>query len=44
MSMPELPMDDDERQPFVSDLDRVRVPKLIGRDGAPSSRLPFEES
>ncbi len=28
--MPELPLDDDERNAFVSHLHRVRMPELVG--------------
>jgi hypothetical protein len=30
--VPELPLDHDERDPFVRHLDRVRVPQLVRRE------------
>ena len=38
MGMPELALDDRERDPFVRHLDRVRVPELMWRAPTPDSR------
>jgi hypothetical protein len=35
--MPELPLDDDERDAFVRHLDRVSVPELMRREPPPDA-------
>jgi hypothetical protein len=37
--MPELPLDNRQRNPFVRHLDRVRVPELVRRKPPPHSSL-----
>ena len=40
--MPELALDDGERDPFARHLDRVRMPQLMGREPAPHAGLRGE--
>ena len=37
--MAELPLDDDQRHALASELDGVRVAKLVGREAPPNARL-----
>jgi hypothetical protein len=37
--MPELPLDDRERDPFVRHLDRVSMPQRVRREPPPHTRL-----
>ena len=37
--MPELPLDDRQRDPFVRHLDRVGVPELVRREAPPHPSL-----
>jgi hypothetical protein len=40
--MPELPLDNRQRDPFVRHFDRVRVPELVRRESPPHASLGRE--
>jgi hypothetical protein len=44
MGMPELSLDDRQRDPFVRHLDRMSVPELVRREPAPDASLTSEPS
>jgi len=44
VGMPELPLDNRQRDPFVRHLDRVRMPELVGRKPPAHPRLGRESA